>query len=109
MRVLAALLSIAAMLPAPLAGTRTAHAADAPPSSQRARVSGADFKVGDVLEALDDVSLDEAVVAKGSKISVSARRRALNKVMFDVALADGHVVKGVPLADIAKNFRRVDD
>ncbi|MFO0549706.1 MAG: hypothetical protein U0271_15040 [Polyangiaceae bacterium] len=96
------------MLPAPFAGTRAAHADEAP-LSQGTRVAGSDFKVGDVLEALDDVSLDEAVVAKGSKVSVSGKRRALNKVMFDVALADGHVVKGVPLADIAKNFRRVAD
>jgi len=35
-------------------------------------------------------------------------RRASGRVLLDVALADGHVVRNVPLATIAQSFRRVD-
>jgi hypothetical protein len=70
-------------------------------------VEGADIKVGDMLQATQDVSLDSAVIAEGSKISVSAKKSANGRVILDVALADGHVVKGVPLAEIKKSFRRV--
>ncbi len=65
-------------------------------------------EVGDQLRATQDVTLDEAVIRKGSKISVSRKSKAAGRVFLDVALADGHVVKGVPLADILKSFERVE-
>ena len=64
--------------------------------------------VGDRLQATKDVELDEATIAEGSKVSVSGVRRASGRVLLDVALADGHVVRNVPLATIAQSFRRVD-
>lgn len=70
-------------------------------------VDAKDIQVGDMLQATHDVSLDSAVIAEGSKISVSAKKSANGRVILDVALADGHVVKGVPLAEIKKSFRRV--
>lgn len=70
-------------------------------------VEAKDIQVGDMLQATQDVSLDSAVIAEGSKISVSAKKSANGRVILDVALADGHVVKGVPLAEIKKSFRRV--
>jgi hypothetical protein len=86
-----------------------APAASAPSAGDRdaAFVEAADIKVGDQLQAVRDVSLDEAIIAEGSKVSVSGKRKASGKVLLDVALADGHVVKGVPLAEIRKSFRRV--
>jgi len=66
-----------------------------------------DIQVGDMLQAVKDVSLDSAVIAEGSKISVSAKKSANGRVVLDVALADGHVVRGVPLAEIRKSFKRV--
>lgn len=64
-------------------------------------------KVGASLEATSDVSLDEATIRKGSKVSVSAKRVVGGRVFLDVALADGHVVKAVPLPDIQRSFRVV--
>jgi hypothetical protein len=70
-------------------------------------VAGSEIRVGDLLQATRDVSLDEAVIAEGSKVSVSGKRAASGAVVLDVALADGHVVRGVPLNEIRKNFKRV--
>jgi uncharacterized Zn-binding protein involved in type VI secretion len=79
-----------------------------PSSAETSRVEGvSELRVGDRLEATRDVSLDEAIVSQGSKVSVSGKRTANGGVLIDVALADGHVVKGIPLPEIAKNFRRV--
>ena len=66
-------------------------------------------KVGDVLQALEDVELDEAVIARGSKVSIAKRTTAGGATFLDVALADGHVVRGVPIAVIAKSFRVLDE
>lgn len=71
-----------------------------------ARADG-EIKIGDQLMAIGEVSLDEARLVRGSKISVSGKTVASGKVFLDVALADGHVVKAVPMAEIRKNFRRV--
>lgn len=68
---------------------------------------GEPIKVGDTLQATRDVSLDEAIIAEGSKVSVSGKRSSSAGIVLDVALADGHVVKGVPLVEIRKSFRRV--
>ena len=67
-----------------------------------------DIAVGDTLQATRDVELDEAIIAKGSKVSVSGRKSAGGRVLLDVALADGHVVRSVPLAAIRTSFQRVD-
>lgn len=64
-------------------------------------------KVGASLQAVADVSLDEATIAKGSKVSVSAKKVVNGRVFVDVALADGHVVRAVPLPEIQKSFRVV--
>ncbi len=86
----------------------------AAPSSARAtesggpaRVEASDIRVGDTLQAVRDVSLDAAVIAEGSKVSVSARKSAQGRVLLDVVLADGHVVRSVPLVEIRNNFRRL--
>lgn len=65
-------------------------------------------EVGDQLRATQDVTLDEAVIRKGSTVSVSRKSKAAGRVFLDVALADGHVVKSVPLTDILKSFERVE-
>lgn len=87
----------------------TAFAAERSPHHEAAAtVAGeAEIKIGDTLQAVRDVSLDEAIIAEGSKVSVSGRRKANGFVVLDVALADGHVVKGVPLAEIRKSFKRI--
>lgn len=65
------------------------------------------IEVGDRLQAVRDVQLDEATVAEGSKISVSGRSVAGGRLFFDVALADGHVVRSVPVGSLRINFRRL--
>ncbi len=93
-------------------GLSTAQAApsedsEAASTELSSRVEASDIKVGDLLEAVRDVSLDEAIIAEGSKVSVSGKRTASGSVLLDVALADGHVVRGVPLVEIRKSFRRI--
>jgi len=70
--------------------------------------SRGDIAIGDTLQALHDVELDEAIIAKGSKVNVSAVKESGGHVLLDVALADGHVVRSVPLVRIRTNFQRVD-
>lgn len=67
-----------------------------------------EIRVGDELMAIDDVSLDQARICKGSKVSVSGRAIRSGKVFLDVALADGHVVRAVPMAEIRRSFRVVN-
>ncbi len=86
----------------------TAFAAEREPS-QTAPAKKSTVEVGDLLQATEDVSLDEATIRKGSKITVSKKAKAAGRVFLDVALADGHVVRQVPLANIMKSFERVDD
>ena len=61
--------------------------------------------VGARLVAVVDVELDEAVVRAGSHVSVVARKAKAGRVLLDVALADGHVVRGVPLHQLRSSFR----
>lgn len=72
-----------------------------------AEASASEIGVGDTLQAIRDVSLDEAVIAEGSKVNVSGKRSVSGAVVVDVALADGHVVKGLPLSQVKQSFRRV--
>ncbi len=87
--------------------SHTSDAIAATGDTDSVAVASKDIQVGDMLQATKDVSLDSAVIAEGSKISVSAKKSANGRVILDVALADGHVVKNVPLAEIKKSFRRV--
>jgi len=64
-----------------------------------------ELRVGDRLVALFDVELDAAVIRAGSSVSVVARKKHAGDVVFDVALADGHVVKGVPQIRLRNAFR----
>lgn len=66
------------------------------------------FRVGDLLQALEDVELDEAMIASGSKVSVRAQKKVGGRVLLDLALADGHVVRAIPLTALRGSFRRVD-
>ncbi len=70
--------------------------------------AGGEIRVGDELMAIDDVSLDDARICKGSKVSVSGRAVRSGKVFLDVALADGHVVRAVPMVEIWRSFRVVN-
>jgi hypothetical protein len=66
------------------------------------------FRVGDLLQAIEDVELDEATIASGSKVSVRAQKKVGGRVLLDLALADGHIVRAVPLTVLRGSFRRVD-
>jgi hypothetical protein len=66
------------------------------------------FRVGDLLQAIEDVELDEATIASGSKVSVRAQKKVGGRVLLDLALADGHVVRAIPLTTLRGSFRRVD-
>lgn len=66
------------------------------------------FRVGDLLQAIEDVELDEATIASGSKVSVRAQKKVGGRVLLDLALADGHVVRAIPLTALRGSFRRVD-
>lgn len=72
-----------------------------------ARAQDAEIKIGANLRAIQSVSLDDAVLAIGDQISVTARQVRGGAVFLDVSLADGHVVKGVPIDEIRKSFRLV--
>jgi hypothetical protein len=76
----------------------------ADPSSPK---GASDIQVGAELLAIHEITLDEAVIAPGSKVNVTARAVQGGNVFLDVALADGHVVKAVPLPQIQKSFRVV--
>lgn len=74
----------------------------------QASASERGFRVGDLLQALEDVELDEAMIASGSKVSVRAQKKVGGRVLLDLALADGHVVRAIPLTTLRGSFRRVD-
>lgn len=100
--------SIALSLPLLEVGVRSsADAVTSQLALPAAEASASEIAVGDTLQAIRDVSLDEAVIAEGSKVSVSGKRAISGAVVVDVALADGHVVKGLPLSQVKQSFRRV--
>lgn len=81
---------------------------DATPSfGSVAHAQDAEIKIGANLRAIQSVSLDDAVLAVGDQISVTAMRIQGGAVFLDVSLADGHVVKTVPIEQIRKSFRVV--
>lgn len=66
-----------------------------------------EIHIGDQLQAIDDVTLDEAQIRKGSRVSVSGRTVRSGLVFLDVALADGHVVRALPITSVRRTFRIV--
>ncbi len=65
------------------------------------------MQVGSDLIAITDVTLDQAVVGRGSHVAVTATSVAGGVTFIDVALPDGHVVHAVPIAEIRRSFRVV--
>jgi hypothetical protein len=106
LKLLHALAAVSALL---ATGTLARDALSTERSEMGAAVRSTEIRVGDTLQAVRDVSLDEAIVAEGSKVQVSGRRLTKAGVLVDVALADGHVVKGLALPEVQKNFRRVEN
>jgi hypothetical protein len=96
--VIAVVVALAAFATAPIEG----HSVVDPTV---ALAEGSDVRVGDRLVAVVDVELDAAVVRAGSHVSVVARKKREGRLTFDVALADGHVVKAVPLQRLRSSFR----
>lgn len=65
-----------------------------------------EIDVGTELQAMEDIQLSRAEIAKGSKVSVTkilVRQGDLSSV--DLALADGQVVKKVAIGTIRTYFR----
>jgi hypothetical protein len=97
---LSALLLVGALSPSPAASSAR-H--ETPPP-----VAGAELRVGTELMAIEDVTLDRAIVGRGSRVSVTATEAAGGTLLVDVALPDGHVVHAVPIGEIRRSFRIVD-
>jgi hypothetical protein len=67
------------------------------------------LEVGTELMATSDVTLHQAEIAKGSKVSVTKLSKNGGQLdAVSVALADGHVVK-VTIAQVHTYFRVVDE
>jgi hypothetical protein len=80
-----------------LGGAREVQAAEDP------------IDVGTQLMATTDVTLHQAEICKGSKVSVTQLRKNAGRLEgVSVALADGHVVK-VTMAQVHTFFRVVND
>jgi hypothetical protein len=93
---LAILLALAAVPAAGVMAERPAAAAESP------------LQVGTELVATTDVTLHQAEIAKGSRVSVTKLSQNAGKVdAVSVALADGHVVK-VTIAQVHTFFRVAD-
>jgi hypothetical protein len=68
-----------------------------------------DIAVGTELEATSDVTLHQAEIAKGSKVSVTKVLGKSGQIDgLSVALADGHVVK-VTMTQVHSYFRVIRD
>jgi len=96
---LAALTAISALAPRHATPAEVSRGVESPSSGV------VEIRVGADLQAIQEVTLDEAVIGRGSHVSVTAKLVQGGTVFFDVALADGHVVKAVPLVAIQKSFR----
>jgi len=92
-------LAVAVPAAAGLAGERVALADD----------ERSDIAVGTELEATSDVTLHQAEIAKGSKVSVTKVLGRSGQIDgLSVALADGHVVK-VTMTQVHSYFRVIHD
>ena len=95
--VLTILLAVAAVPAAGVTVGRPAIAAEAP------------IDVGTELVATSDVTLHQAEIAKGSRVSVTKLSKSGGQIdAVNVALADGHVVK-VTIAQVHTYFRVASD
>ena len=99
---LAVTVALGAMAVVPVEGSTLI----APPAA----FADGEMRVGDRLVAVTDVELDAAIIRAGSHVSVVGRRvvgggATTGRVLLDVALADGHVVKSVPLSRLRAAFR----
>ncbi len=75
----------------------------------RAETPSPDLAVGTELMATSNVTLHQAEIAKGSRVSVTKVSRNAGQVeTVNVALADGHVVK-VTISQVHTYFRVVED
>jgi hypothetical protein len=78
-----------------------AHPVDALAAPARDRL-----EEGLTLEALKEVTLDGATLVKGARVRVRAVTREANgPERTDLELADGHVVRDVPVRDLVGKFR----
>jgi prepilin-type processing-associated H-X9-DG protein len=78
-------------------------------SSAHAQTADGSIDVGTELMATADVTLHQAEIAKGSRVSVTKITRRGDEVdAVNVALADGHVVK-VTIAQVHSYFRVVEE
>jgi hypothetical protein len=94
---LAAALALATLPLAGVTAERAAIAAETP------------IQVGTELVATSDVTLHQAEIAKGSRVSVTKVTRSGEQLdAVSVALADGHVVK-VTMAQVHTYFRVAQD
>lgn len=95
---LSLLLAVAAVPAAGAVAPRPALAAEEP-----------DIAVGTELMATSDITLHQAEIAKGSKVSVTKLTKSGGQLdAVSVALADGHVVK-VTMAQVHTYFKVVAD
>jgi hypothetical protein len=84
-------------------------AADALGVSREARADEDPIDVGTQLMATTDVTLHQAEIAKGSRVSVTKLSKNAGRLDgVSVALADGHVVK-VTMAQVHTFFRVVPE
>lgn len=103
----AAAAAVVATATVPVEGISFVDPGVAHAEKKKAQADDAVPPVGARLVAVTDVELDEAVVRAGSHVSVVGRKAKAGRVLIDVALADGHVVRGVPLQQLRSSFRVV--
>ena len=99
-----ALVALAAAVLATVASGST-ESIDSFVAVRDAAADASELRIGDRLVAITDVELDEAIVKAGSSVSVVGRKKRAGHIVFDVALADGHVVKAVPQIRLRRAFR----
>ena len=85
-------------------------AAVQPIVSSHEAAADTEISVGTLLQALDDVQVSRAEIAKGSKVSVTKLLTRQGDVSgVDIALSDGQVIKKVAIGTIRSFFRVVND
>ncbi|AKT37348.1 hypothetical protein [Chondromyces crocatus] len=94
-------LALALTLGSTLAAAETRQNAETETSS--------DFTVGARLQAVDSVTISQAEIAKGSKVSViKLQHRQGHLASIDVELADGFIAR-VPISKARAAFRVIDN
>ncbi|MFO0611188.1 MAG: hypothetical protein U0414_01275 [Polyangiaceae bacterium] len=95
------------LLASTISWSRSGSTFGGPTFGEEARAQDVEIKVGADLMAIQSVSLDDAILAVGDHVSVVATQVQGGALFVDVSLADGHVVKSVPIDHIRKSFRVV--